>query len=124
MRPSRPSTTSGSSELDLSGVPILDQHCHSLLRAGGAFTPADYARFFTESDEREMHERHVPESVFFRWAIKELATAFDCAPATAAVLAAREKTAPDALAARLLGDANVTTLLVDYGYQTDDIWPH
>jgi len=72
-----------------------------------------------------MHERHVPESVFFRWAIKELATTvFTCAPTAGAVLAAREKTPADALTTRLLRDANVTTLLVDYGYQTDDIWPH
>ena len=62
--------------------------------------------------------------MFFRWAIKELAATFDCAPTTEAVLAARERTSADALAARLLRDANVTTLLVDYGYQTDDTWSH
>jgi hypothetical protein len=71
-----------------------------------------------------MHARHVPETVFFRWAIKELATALDCAPIADAVLAAREKTAADALAARLFGDANVAALLVDCGYQTDTTWSH
>ena len=38
----------------------------------GPFTPVDYAAFFTESGARAMHARHVPETVFFRWAIKEL----------------------------------------------------
>ena len=71
-----------------------------------------------------MLERHVPNTVFFRWAIKELAAAFDCAPTPDAVLATRGKTSSDALAARLLRDANVTALLVDYGYQTDDTWSH
>ncbi|MBI2202494.1 MAG: amidohydrolase family protein [Candidatus Rokubacteria bacterium] len=106
--------------MNLDAVPILDQHCHSLLRAGGPFTPADYARFFTESGDRTMHERHVPETVFFRWAIKELARRFDCDPTAEAVVLARERTSADAL----LRDANIAALLVDYGYQTDDTWPH
>jgi len=71
-----------------------------------------------------MHERHVPETIFFRWAIKELAVAFACAPTADAVLAAREKTPPDALAARLLREANVATLLLDHGYQTGETWTH
>jgi hypothetical protein len=71
-----------------------------------------------------MHERHVADSVFYRWAIKELAAAFACAPSTDAVLAARSRTSPDTLAGRLLRDANVAALLVDYGFQTDDTYPH
>ena len=71
-----------------------------------------------------MHERHVPETVFFRWAIKELAQVLACAPTVESVLAAREAMAPDALATRLLHEAKVTTLLVDYGYQTDETWSH
>ena len=71
-----------------------------------------------------MHERHVPETVFFRWAIKELAIALDCAPTVAGVLAAREKTPPEALAARLLREANVGALLLDHGYQTGATWSH
>jgi uncharacterized protein len=67
-----------------------------------------------------MHERHVPETIFYRWAIKELARALGCAPSTEVVLAARADHAPDALAGQLLRDANITTLLVDHGYQTDD----
>jgi predicted TIM-barrel fold metal-dependent hydrolase len=71
-----------------------------------------------------MHERHVPQTVFFRRAIKELARTLACAPTVEAVLAAREKTSADVLAATLLREANVHTLLVDHGYQTDDTWAH
>lgn len=71
-----------------------------------------------------MHQRHVPETVFFRRAIKELAQTLACAPTVEGVLTAREAMAADALATRLLRDANVGTLLVDYGYQTDDTWSH
>jgi len=70
-----------------------------------------------------MHARHVPETIFYRWAIRELATVLACAPTTEAVLAARGRMSADALARRLLGEANIAVLLVDHGYLTDDTWP-
>lgn len=69
-----------------------------------------------------MHERHVPETIFYRWAIKELATILACAPTTEAVLAARARMSPEALARKLLSDANVAVLLIDHGYRTDETW--
>jgi predicted TIM-barrel fold metal-dependent hydrolase len=123
MRPSRRNTTSGSSDLDLDAVPILDQHCHSLLRDGSvAAGAAAYARFFTESGDPRMHAQHVPETIFYRWAIRELATILDCAPTTEAVLAARGGMPADTLARRLLGEAHIAALLVDHGYRTDETY--
>ncbi|HKZ08064.1 MAG TPA: amidohydrolase family protein [Methylomirabilota bacterium] len=109
--------------MDLSAVPILDQHCHALLRDGGVSGPAAYARFFTESRDPSMHAQHAPETVFYRWAIRELAGFLGCAPTTEAVLAARAGHSADALAHRLLGEANIAALLVDHGYRTDETWP-
>ena len=108
--------------MDLGTLPILDQHCHGLLRDGTVADPAAYARFFTESGDPTMHARHVPETVFYRWAIRELAALFGCAPTTEAVLAARGGVAADALAQRLLGDASIAGLLVDHGYLTEETW--
>ena len=71
-----------------------------------------------------MHERHVPATIFHRWAIKELAALLGCAPTAEAVLEARAKDTPDAFAGRLLRDAGVRTLLVDYGFQSDETWSH
>ena len=108
--------------MDLAAVPILDQHCHALLRDGTVADATAYARFFTESDDATMHARHVPETVFYRWAIRELAAVLACAPTTEAVLAARGGMSADALAQRLLGGANIAVLLVDHGYLTDETW--
>ena len=69
-----------------------------------------------------MHAHHVPETVFYRWAIRELAAALACVPTTEAVLAARAGMSADALAQRLLGDAGIAVLLVDHGYRTDETW--
>jgi uncharacterized protein len=70
-----------------------------------------------------MHARHVPETVFYRWAIRELAAILSCAPTTEAVLTARRSMAADALARRLLGEANIAALLIDHGYRTDEMVP-
>ena len=123
MPPSKRSTTSGSSELDLSAVPILDQHCHSLLRDGRVADAIAYAGFFTESGDPAVHARHARETVFYRWAIRELAALLACAPTTEALLAARGRLSPEALAQRLFGEANIAVLLVDHGYRTDETWP-
>ena len=109
--------------MDLDAVPILDQHCHSLLRDGTVADAVVYAGFFSESGDPTMHAHHVPETVFYRWAIRELAAILGCAPTTAAVLAARRGMSTDALARRLLGEANIAVLLVDHGYRTDETWP-
>lgn len=111
-------------DLDLSGIPILDQHCHPLLRESSRFTAVEYQRFFSESAEAEMHERHAPTTIFFRWALKEIAAFLGCAPTVAAVLTARAADGADALADRMLRAANLSMLLVDHGYQTGDSLSH
>ena len=109
--------------MDLGAVPILDQHCHALLRDGVVADAAAYAGFFTESGDPAVHAHHAQETVFYRWAIRELSGLLGCAPTTEAVLAARAAMSPDALARRLLGEAKIAALLVDHGYQTDTTWP-
>ena len=58
--------------LDLDPIPIVDNHCHSLLRR----QPADDAAFrvhLTETYYPEVAARDVPYTLLYRWAIKELA---------------------------------------------------
>jgi hypothetical protein len=105
--------------LDLAAVPILDHHCHALLRPG-PLGPAVFQQFFTESLDPVVRARDVPATVFFRWALRELASFLGCAPTVDAVLAAREA-AGDGLADRMLRDANILVLLVDLGYQVGEM---
>lgn len=106
--------------LDLSTIPIIDHHCHALLRNGGPFTAVEFQRFFTESSDATMRTQHVPNTVFYRWAIRELATFLGCAPNADAVLTARAAIAPTDLAPQMFQDANIVTLLLDYGFQSDE----
>jgi len=93
------------------------------LRDGTITDAAVYARFFTESDDPAVHARHAPETVFYRWAIRELSAFLGCAATTYAVLTARAGVSPDELARRLLGEANIGVLLIDHGYRTDETVP-
>ncbi|MCB0121414.1 MAG: amidohydrolase family protein [Caldilineaceae bacterium] len=102
--------------LDLSTIPILDHHCHALLRRQEGFTAVEFQRFFTESTDLTMHAEHVPHTIFFRWATKELAGFHGCEPTPAAVLTARNACAPVELAQRMFEDAKIATLLLDYGF--------
>ena len=110
--------------LDLSSLPILDHHCHSLLRRETPYSAAEFQRFFSEGGDDGIVANHTPNTVFFRWAIKELAAFFDCAPATEVVLAARAATPSANLAARMFRDANIPVLLIDYGYQGAETFSH
>ena len=110
--------------LDLSSLPILDHHCHSLLRRETPYSAAEFQRFFSEGGDDGIVANHTPNTVFFRWAIKGLAAFFDCAPATEVVLAARAATPSANLAARMFRDANIPVLLIDYGYQGAETFSH
>jgi len=106
--------------LNLSTIPIIDHHCHALLRNSGPFTALEFQRFFTESSDATMRAQHVPNTVFYRWAIKELAAFLGCAPNADAVLTARAAIAPADLAQRMFQDANIAMLLLDYGFQSSE----
>jgi uncharacterized protein len=105
--------------LDFAAVPVLDHHCHALLRPG-PLAPAEFQQFFTESLDPTVWARDVPATVFFRWALRELAAFLGCAPTVDAVLATRAAVG-DGLAERMLRDANIAVLLVDLGYQVGEM---
>jgi hypothetical protein len=110
--------------LDLSPLPVLDHHCHSLLRRQTPFSQVEFQSFFSEGGDETIRTRHVPNTIYFRWAIKELARFLGCDPTTDAVLAARAAVPPHAWAGRLFRDANIPILLVDYGFQSGDTLTH
>jgi uncharacterized protein len=110
--------------LDLSPLPVLDHHCHSLLRRQTPFSQVEFQSFFSEGGDETIRARHVPNTIYFRWAIKELARFLGCDATTEAVLAARAAVPPHAWAGRLFRDANIPILLVDYGFQSGDTLTH
>lgn len=101
--------------MDLSTYPILDHHCHSFVEHDGAYTPFDFQRLFSEGGDDTIVAEHTAHSIFYRWAIKELAGFLGCEPTADAVIAARSARPMAELSRAMLADARIETLLIDYG---------
>ena len=101
--------------IDLTSIAILDHHCHAFQSRATPYSALEFQRFFSEGGDDIIVAEHTPNSVFFRWAIKELAKFFECEPTTEDVLAARAAIPLNDLGARMLHDANIQVLLIDYG---------
>jgi hypothetical protein len=101
--------------LDLGAIPIVDNHCHSLLRR----QPPDDDAFrihLTESTFEEIARDHVPTSLFYHWTLRELALLLDCEPTSDAVHAARRERGLEWLTREIVQRANFKTWLIDTGY--------
>ncbi len=104
--------------IDLSAIPIVDDHCHSLLRQ----QPADDDAFrihLTESYYPEIARDDVPYTLSYRWMLRELAGLLDCEPTPEAVHAARRERGLAWLTREIVGRGNFKTWLIDTGYGAD-----
>ena len=110
--------------MDLSIIPIVDHHAHSLLKPEATADPANFRQWFTESTDPEIHAQHVPHSLFFRTGLRWLAELLDCEPTLDAFLAARAAQPYETWVRRLFNEANISHLLCDYGYQGADSYTH
>ncbi len=109
--------------MNLDSIPILDHHCHSLLRAQP--TRADeWRKFFTESYYPEIAREHVAHTVFYQWAQRALAGFYNCDANDDAILEKRSAYDLAALTQKINADANIRAWLVDYGYSTTHTYGH
>ena len=107
--------------LDLDAIPIVDNHCHSLLRR----QPSDDGAFrihLTESTFPEIARDHVPTSLFYHRTLRELAVLLDCDPTPDAVHAARRERGIEWLTREIVERANFKTWLIDTGYGADSTY--
>ncbi len=104
--------------LDLGAVPIVDNHCHSLLR----HQPPDDDAFrihLTESTFEAIAHDHVPTSLLYQWTLRELAVLLDCEPTPEAVHAARRARGVEWLTREIVRRGAFKTWLIDTGYGGD-----
>jgi len=101
--------------LDLAPIPIVDGHCHSLLRR----QPGDDEAFrahLTESSFPEIGRDHVPHSLLYHVALRELGELFGCEPRPEAIHEARASWGVERVAREIVERASFETWLVDSGY--------
>ena len=102
--------------LDFTQLPVVDNHCHGIMRDQAFEEITGWRQAFTESKDTGMARDHVASTAFYRRLIRTLAAFLDCEPDEEAVFAARTTRDGRELTGALLRAANFDTLLLDTGF--------
>ncbi|HZB08668.1 MAG TPA: amidohydrolase family protein [Rubrobacter sp.] len=102
--------------IDLAHVPVVDNHCHGIMRGQTFEDITSWRQSFTESTDPGMARDHVVSTAFYWRLIRTLAGFLGCEPEEEAVFAARTGRDGRELTGALLRAANVDTLLLDTGF--------
>lgn len=105
--------------LDLSNIPVVDNHCHPVL-LNQQMDALQFRSYFTEATDASFPEKHVHNSIYYTWFLRQAASFYGCEPGEEEVLAARNSMNADALLERLLGAACIDTLILDPAYPLPD----
>jgi predicted TIM-barrel fold metal-dependent hydrolase len=102
--------------VDLTQVPVVDNHCHGIQRDQTFGDITGWRRAFTESVDPGMPREHVATTSLYRRLVRTLAELFDCEPTEESVFVARSGKDGRELAGELLRAAHVEALLLDTGF--------
>jgi uncharacterized protein len=102
--------------VDLTRIPVVDNHCHGILRDQAFGDIASWRGAFTESTDPGMARDHVATTAFYERLTRTLAGFLACEPEEQTVFAARTGKDGREFAATLLRAANIDTLLLDTGF--------
>lgn len=105
--------------LDLTSIPVVDNHCHPMY-LDQQLDVSRLRRLFTEAAGSDFANKHVPHSVHYLWAIRQMARFYGCSPIEQEVVNAHNSRNPDTLLAELVKAANIATLVLDLGYPPPD----
>ena len=102
--------------IDLSDIPVIDNHCHAVVATQGA-DPVEWLQRFTESPDPAMGAEHVRHTVFYRRLMRRIAARYGL-PVNdeAGVLAYRAQRGSAALVGELFPEARISGVVIDTGY--------
>jgi hypothetical protein len=106
--------------LDLREIPLIDNHCHPVL-LDQHMDLQRFRSYFSEATDDSFARKHVAESVYYLWLVRQASAFYGCEPAEEALIAARNALESDEILARLWQAANIDTLVVDTGFP---VGPH
>jgi uncharacterized protein len=101
--------------LNLSAIAIVDNHCHPVLLEQ-QMDALRFRGYCTEAADATFAGRHVANTVYYLWLLRQLAAFYGCENDEAAVIAARNNLSSDELIARLFQAANFDALVLDPGF--------
>jgi hypothetical protein len=108
--------------LDLTGISVVDNHCHPVVREQ-QMERLRYRAYFTEASDPTFAGEHVARSVYYLWMLRQLALLFGCQGKgnEEEVLAARGRLDGDTLLERFYRAAAIDTLILDVAHPSADI---
>jgi uncharacterized protein len=110
--------------IDFSQVPVVDNHCHGVLRDQTFDDLALWRESFTESTDPGMARDHVGSTALYRRLIRTLADFLGCEPEEETLFAARTGRDGRELTGALLRAATIDTLLLDTGFPPpEEVFP-
>jgi len=101
--------------LDLTDIPVVDNHCHPVLRKQ-QFDVLQFRGYCTEATDSAFAVKHVSNTVYYLWLLRQMAEFYGCERSENSILAARNKLSSDALVEHLFRAANIDTLVLDLAY--------
>ena len=105
--------------LDLTRIPVVDNHCHPVL-LHQHMDALRYRSHFTEATHSSFAEKHVANTVYYLWILRQMAILYGCEPTEDAVLATRNNLDNEAILEHFLRAANIDTLILDPAYPLPD----
>jgi predicted TIM-barrel fold metal-dependent hydrolase len=100
--------------IDLSDVPVVDNHCHAI-EAQQPTGLASWRALFTESPDPGMRANEVADTAFYRRLVRSL-EGFYGVTGEESVLRVRERLSTEQLVADLFRDASIRGVVIDTGY--------
>jgi predicted TIM-barrel fold metal-dependent hydrolase len=105
--------------LDLNGIPVVDNHCHPMLLQQN-MDALQFRSYFSEATHASFALKHVPNSVYYLWLLRQLASIYGTGRAEDAIIAARNSQNSESLLRSLIQAANIDTLILDTGHPSPD----
>ncbi len=108
--------------MNLTEIPLIDQHGHNLLRPQVAID-YPYAAAFTQGYDPEIINHHARHTLFYRRSLQSIATLLDCEAEETAILARRQNLGLEKLSEICFNSGNIEAIYLDDGLQPDAILP-
>lgn len=108
--------------LDLSSIPVVDNHCHPTLLQQ-RMEALQFRAYFSEARASIFAEQHIPNSVYYLWMLRQLAVFFGCQSKSDEneVLLMRNRLDADTLVEHFYQSAKIDTLILDVAHPQADI---
>jgi hypothetical protein len=104
--------------IDLTDIPVIDNHCHAVEADQAADVPA-WRQFFTESPDPSMRGRDVAQTAFYRRLIRAMGEHFGVS-GEESVLEVRAAHTTEELVSSMFRDALISGVVIDTGYPAPD----